>query len=500
MSKGRCRSCGRALSTPDQAGDLCAACASAAGFKQLLPARFFDRPALRKALAEHDFGPVFEAIREHTGLSQANLAALVSLNQSRVSAIERRAHKVTGLATGARISTAFAIPAQYLGFYAEPGSLDVEEVSWVDRRDFITLALAAALGSNLHPELEHLGNQLPARLKPIARKRIGVKDVEEIEEAADYYRRKDLEYGSGFCHSAALALLHEVRTYETIDCHDTLRPRLWVATAELSWVAGWLAYDLEDHDAARRLWTYAQQAASKGSSDPRSTDLSVNILLDMAHQSLHLWHPAWIPAGPEQRRLQQQHLDDALRYAQTAATIATNRQHPASTVTTAYIASVTAWCWAARGDADATARSISRSEDLYADVDRRNLPPWASFLTAAEISAQHGHSAYLLSTHDRDHAPQAIDQLTAAINGHALAHARSKAVALPTLAGAYLQAGDHETAAQLCDTAIQQINGLTSRRCYTRLGDLDRIAAHYPRSSVATDLRAQIAATLAATS
>ncbi|WP_280335668.1 XRE family transcriptional regulator [Nocardia wallacei] len=403
---------------------------------------------------------------------------------------------MTGLATGARISTAFAIPAQYLGFYAEPGSLDVEEVSWVDRRDFITLALAAALGSNLHPELEHLGNQLPARLKPIARKRIGVKDVEEIEEAADYYRRKDLEYGSGFCHSAALALLHEVRTYETIDCHDTLRPRLWVATAELSWVAGWLAYDLEDHDAARRLWTYAQQAASKGSSDPRSTDLSVNILLDMAHQSLHLWHPAWIPAGPEQRRLQQQHLDDALRYAQTAATIATNRQHRYHGIHRIGDRMVL-------GSPRRRRRHRPVDQPLRGPLRRRGPPqppPWASFLTAAEISAQHGHSAYLLSTHDRDHAPQAIDRLTAAINGHALAHARSKAVALPTLAGAYLQAGDHDTAAQLCDTAIQQINGLTSRRCYTRLGDLDRIAAHYPRSSVATDMRAQIAATLAATS
>lgn len=158
---------------------------------------------------------------------------------------------------------------------------------------------------------------------------------------------------------------------------------------------------------------------------------------------------------------------------------------------------MTAWCWAARGDAAAVHRSIRRSEDLYARADRNNLPAWSSFLTNAEISAQHGHSHYLLSTHDRGHAPRAVELLTAAVNGHALAHARSKAVVLPTLAGSYLQAGDHDTAARYCDTAIGHINELTSQRCYTRLRDLNRIAAQYGRDSIVSDMRAHIADTVA---
>lgn len=497
MNKRCCRSCSGSL-TAGHVGDLCAKCASVAGFKRLIPPGFFDSPPMRKALAQQDFGSVFGAVRTETGLSQGQLAQLVGLSQGRVSEIENKGHKVTGLSLGARISMALGIPASTMGFWSEPGSLVDEEVSWVYRRDFLSLATATALGSNLHPELDRLGSALPTRVKSSPRTLIGANDIEAIEEVADFFRRQGLARGSGLYRDAALAQLHEVRSYEHVECSAVLRPWLWVATAELAWVTGWLAYDVEDHDAARRLWSYALWAAGQGADHPRSTDLSVAILLDLAHQALHLWRPLWTVPTRVERDHQQRMLDDALRCAQTAAVTASSRRYPVSTVTAAYIASVTAWCWAARGDAAAVHRLIQQSQDLYAKVDRSSLAPWAAFITPAEISAQHGHSYYLLSTHDRDHAPQAVQLLSAAVEGHALAHARSKAVALPTLAGACLQAGDHDSAAVYCDTAIEQIGGLTSRRCYTRLGDLNRIAAQYDRDSLVTDMRSHITDTLEA--
>ncbi|MEV5835555.1 XRE family transcriptional regulator [Nocardia sp. NPDC052112] len=469
-----------------------------AGFKRLIPPGFFDSPSMRKALAHHDFGSVFDAVRTETGLSQGQLAHLVGLSQGRVSEIENKGHKVTGLGLGARISMALGIPASTMGFWSEPGSLVGEEVSWVYRRDFLSLTMATAMGSNLHPELDRLGSQLPTRVKSSPRTQIGVNDIEAIEEVADFFRRQGLARGSGLYRDAALAQLHEVRSYENVECSAVLRPWLWVATAELAWVTGWLAYDVEDHDGARRVWSYALWAAGQGAEHPRSTDLSVAILLDLAHQALHLWRPLWTAPTPAERDHQQQMLDDALRCAQAAAATAISRRHPVSTVTEAYTASVTAWCWAARGDATAVHRLIQQSQDLYATVDHSSLAPWAAFITPAEISAQHGHSYYLLSTQDRDHAPRAVQLLRAAVDGHALEHARSKAVALPTLAGACLQAGDHDSAAFYCDTAIEQIAGLTSRRCYTRLSDLNRIAAQYDRDSLVTDMRAQISDTLEA--
>ncbi|MBU3063138.1 helix-turn-helix transcriptional regulator [Nocardia sp. NEAU-G5] len=470
----------------------------AAGFRQLIPSGFFDTPAMRNALGQYDFGIIFQAILEQTGLSQFRLAELVGLTQSRVSAVVRGERSITGLSVAARISTAFGIPPRLLGFYVEPSSLTPEEVSWVDRRDFITVATVAALGSGLHAELDRLGGLLPRSLKPVTRKRIGVKDVEAIESVTAGYRRWDLEHGSGLCRDAALVQLHEVLGYEHAECSDDLRPRLWVATAELASMTGWLAYDIEDHDAARRLWTYALWAAYQGQDHPRSTDLSVNVLLDMAHQALHLWRPAWEPPDAEAQRWQKQRLDEALRCAQTAAATASTRRHPATQLTAGYTAAVTAWCFAARGDARAMERAIGQSEDLYAEADLRNMPPWASFVTDAEIRAQKGHSAYLLSTSNREFAPRAVDLLSVAVDGHVQEHARSRAVTLPPLAGAYLQAGDYDTAAAYCAKAIREINGMTSQRCYTRLRDLDRIATQYDHSSTVSAMRAEISETLRA--
>jgi len=463
-----------------------------------MPSAFFDSQPMRNALEQHDFGIIFQAIQEQTGLSQLRLAELIGLTQSRVSAVIRGERTITGLSVATRISTAFGIPAQHLGFFTEPSSLAPEEVSWVDRRDFITVATVAALGSGLHAELDRLGGLLPRSLKPVTRKRIGVKDVEAIENVTAGYRRWDLEHGSGLCRDAALVQLHEVLTYEHAECSEGLRPRLWVATAELASMTGWLAYDIEDHDAARRLWTYALWAAYQGQDHPRSTDLSVSVLLDMAHQALHLWRPAWEPSDADARRWQQQRLEEALRCAQTAAATASTRRHPATQLTAGYTAAVTAWCFAARGDALAMERAIGQSEDLYAEADLRNMPPWASFVTEAEIRGQKGHSAYLLSTSNREFAPRAVDLLTVAVDGHVQEHARSRAINLPPLAGAYLQAGEYDTAAEYCTQAIREMNGLTSQRCYTRLRDLDRIAAQYDRSSTVSAMRAEISETLRA--
>lgn len=497
MSRECCRSCGGSLSR-GHVGGLCGDCARTVGFKRLPPSGFFDSPRLRKALAQHDFGAVFVAIREETGLSQLHLANLVGLTQTRVSLAEKRERRVSGLDSAVRIAAALGISPQHLGFPGEPeGNLAGEEVSWVDRRDFVSLVVAAALGSQMLPELDRIGSRLPERTTVAARVRVGVKDIEAIESSSQYYRSMDLAHGSALYWAAAVTQLQEVRTYEHARCSEALRPRLWVATAELAWVTGWLAYDREDHDAARRLWTYALRAARKGADHPRSDDLTANILLDAAHQALHLWRPLWMPPTPEERRRQSEHLDVALRCAQTAAITVGTSRFPVSTVTEAYTASVAAWCWAARGDAVAAFRSIGQSEDLYARADRNNLPPWSAFLTDAEISAQHGHCFYLLSTHDRAHAPRAIELLTAGVDGHALEHARSRAVALPTLAGAYLQTGDHDTAARYCSTAIEDIGELTSQRCYTRLEDLNRIAAQYDRDSTVADLRATIVSTVA---
>lgn len=466
---------------------MCSTCMRSAGLRRPMSPELYDQPYVRDALAAYDFGIVFTAIREYTGLSQTQLGALLDLGQPRVSAVERGERRIGHVKVVARMASRLGIPPHLLGFPVEGGgSLSMKEVSWVDRRDFLVLVTAATLGSNLHPELARLGNSLPGDSMPSIRTRLGAADIDAIEAISEGFRRWDMAHGGGFCRAAAFAQVHQVRALENADCTSDVRTRYWIAAAGLAATAAWLAYDVEDHDSARRLWAYALDATYRGQDHPRSTDLAVTILLDMTHQSLHLWRPD-SPDDDAGRRRQE-----ALALARLASTTAGSRKHPVSTMTAGYISAVTAWCWAALGEAEQMRRAMGTAEDLYGVASVDNTPPWASFVTHAEITAQQGHSYYLLSLTDSTAAPAAIEQLTAAINGHAIEHARSRAVALPTLAGAYLQAGDYDSAATCGRDAISAVAALSSERCCTRLRHLDTIAARYDRNPSVADMREEI--------
>lgn len=427
---------------------------------------------------------MFTAVRECTGLSQTQLAALVGLSQARVSEVEAGARRLTGAKPAARISTVFAVPAQLLGFHAdttdpEAGNLACEEVDWVNRRDFVTLATAAALGSQLHPELERLAEVLPNRLDHTSRLRLGNADIDAIEAVSDGFRRWDLAHGGGLCRSAALGQLHQVAALDDVLCTPYVRARLQVATAELASMAGWLAYDIEDHDAARRLWTYALHTAQRADDTPRATDLMVVILLDMAHQALHLRQPK-----------------NALAFCRLAAATSASRRHPVSHITAGYIHTVTAWCWATLDEPEPTLRALADSRAGYAAASPETAPPWSWVVTEAELAAQQGHALYLLSLNHPEFAESAAVQLATAAQRHPAEHERSRAVVLPTLAIAHFRADDIDSAVRIGQDAVSAVTALSSQRCYARLRDLDAVAARYHSAPGVPDLRADLAAAL----
>ncbi|MGI8307177.1 helix-turn-helix domain-containing protein [Saccharopolyspora hattusasensis] len=459
---------------------ICGSCARARGFQKPIPEGFYEDPALRAALARYDFGTVFAAVRQQTGLSQLQLADLLGLSQSRVSAVERGERRLTHVKLAARLATMLRIPATLLGFPADTptgvvGTVTAEEVSWLERRDFLALVTAATLGSSLHPELARLGSLLPGQVEPVTRPRIGAADVDAIEAITDGFRRSDFAYGGGLCRAAAVTQLHQVRRLEDAVCSPETRTRLLVAVAELASMAGWMAYDVDDHDAARRLWTYALDTARRAEDHPRATDLAVDVLLDMAHQALHL-----------------DRASEALHLTQLAAATAANRKHPVSTITRGYISAVLGWCRATLGEAEPTRRAIGQAQDTYATADPATTPPWAWFVTDAEITAQQGHSLYLLSLTRPEFAAQAIEKLTTAAAGYGAAYERSRAVILPPLASVQFQAGDLDTAVATGYEAVDAITGLSSTRGYARLRVLDTMATPHSRKPEVANLREHI--------
>jgi transcriptional regulator with XRE-family HTH domain len=477
----RCRSCGCGLRRGHR-GVLCDPCVrTARSYCQCpVPDGFYDVPAIRNALSSYDFGPVFRAVRLQAKLSQEELGFLTGLHQPRVSAVERGEHQLRDVAVVARIAAALGIPAPLLGFHSSPaGSVSGQEVSWVDRRDFFSAVTAITLGVGVHPELERLEALLPVRSDPPPPRRIGAADVEVIQETTAAFRLSDYRHGGGLSRAAAVAQLGYVLTLQDAECSDQVRAHLLLATADLAMAAAWMTYDVEQHEAARRLWMIALDTARQAD-HPRSADLTVILLLDLAHQALHLGRP-----------------DEAMRLVQLGAATASTRSYPVSASSRSYVAATLAWCHASLSDSEACERSLGDAQQFYTDADPATAPPWAAHVIPAELAAQHGHSFYLLAKTNPGYAPAAIDHLRIAVDGYGSNYARSRAVNLPGLAGSYFYVGELESAVATGHEAVTEISTLSSKRAYARLRTLGEAAAPFVHNPTVAELHDRIREALA---
>ncbi len=475
-----CRLCTAPLRA-EQTDPVCAPCARAVGFQRPIPQGFYDGADLRRALAGYDFGPVFRAVRQQTGLSQLQLAGLLDLSQSRVSAVERGERRLAHVTVVARLATALGIPARLLGFPADSvGNVAAEEVSWVDRRDFLTLVTAAAVGSGLHPELARLGALLPGGVEPVTRPRIGAADVDAIEAVTDGFRRSEQAHGGGLGRAAAGAQLQQVRSLDNATCSPEIRARLLVATADLALTAGWMAYDMDQHDSARRLWTFTLDTARRAEGHPRSTDLAVTALLDLAYQGLHLDRPR-----------------EALQLVQLGSATAANRFHPVGTLTQGCISTHLGWCRAALGEVEPCRRAMGEAREAYAGADPATTPQWLRYVTDAEISAQQGYALYLLSLSRPAFALAAVERLAGATDEFGATYAKSRAVMLPPLAVAQFRAGDLDAAVATGYQAVSALSGLSLTRGYARLRVMDTVAEPFSGKPEVAELREHVRTALA---
>ncbi|HEX2300913.1 MAG TPA: hypothetical protein VHH34_20800, partial [Pseudonocardiaceae bacterium] len=112
-------------------------------------------------------------------------------------------------------------------------------VSWVDRRDFVdyaaklTLGMAAAAGLDTGRLLALLPGS-----EPVGNRRVGVADVEFIEQATAGFARQDFAHGSGLVRDAAVAQVNTVLPLLDAQVSDELRPRLQLAVGHLALQGG----------------------------------------------------------------------------------------------------------------------------------------------------------------------------------------------------------------------------------------------------------------------
>lgn len=138
--------------------------------------------------------------------------------------------------------------------------------------------------------------------EPTGTRHVGANDVDNIEAFAAALARQDYMGDTGWSRAAAVAQLRAALLLLEAQVPAAVRPRLLVATGSLALMAGYLSFQADDHDAARRLWAVGLDLAHD-SGDPRGADLTVYLLYDMGLQAVELDRP-----------------DEALRFVQLGHT------------------------------------------------------------------------------------------------------------------------------------------------------------------------------------
>ncbi|MDQ3762496.1 MAG: helix-turn-helix domain-containing protein [Actinomycetota bacterium] len=483
-ARPRCPDCGAQLRRGRGAGQRCDPC-QRTGPRIILPEAFYDQPPLQAALAGFDFGVVFRRIRATQQWSQQTLAEFLGMEQARISDIENGKRHLLDLRVVVRVANQLAIPAGKLGFahgttVGNAGMDRRKRVSWVHRRDFVQHVAGLTLGAGMVGlDIDRLISLLP-HAEPTGTRHVGAADVEAIEQVTIAFVRQDFAHGSGLARDASVAQLHAVLPLLNAQVTSEVRPRLLVATADLALVAGWMSFDVNQHDAARRLWLIGLNIA-RAAEDHRGADLTAFLLYDMALQAVHLGR-----------------LDEALRLVHLGHAAAAG-PHPVSASTRCCLAKIQARAHAAQGDATDCDRALGQAVEQFSIVDPASCPPWGSFHDEALLAAQQGAAHYTLALVSRDSqaAGRAVSLLRQAVNGFGPDRARTQALYLSDLAGAHALAGDTDTAVSVGHQAVDAVTALHSPRTYDRLRVLNTALKPLHTSAGVAELRDRLSVTAA---
>ena len=450
----------------------------------VLPEGFYDQPELEAALAGFDFGPVFRAVRAAQGWSQETLAEFLGLEQGRISRIETGKRPLLELGVVVRVANKLAIPAGKLGFAhgvtVGGGMTAGRKGSWVDRRDFVGHVAGLTLGTGVTGlDIDRLTALLP-HTEPTGTRHVGAADVEAIEQATIAFRRQDFAHGSGLARDTAVAHLRATLPLLNAQTRPEVRPRLLIATAHLALMAGYMSFDVKQHDAARRLWLIGLDL-TRAAEDPRGSDLTVYLLYDMALQAVHLGRPV-----------------EALRLVHLGHVVAAG-PHPVSASTTSCLANIQARAHAAQGDAADCDRALGQLIDQFSSISPVNRPPWGEYLDETHFAAHQGAAHYTLALAGRDPraADRAVPLLRHAVDHFGPGYSKLQALYLPDLAGAHAIAGDIDTAVTIGHQALDAITTLHSPRAYDRLRVLNTALEPLHTSAGVAELRDRLSATAA---
>ncbi|WP_338598637.1 hypothetical protein [Saccharopolyspora sp. SCSIO 74807] len=205
-----------------------------------IPPEFWRCPQVRDALAAHDIGSVYRALRTH-GVPQIRIAALTGQAQSEVSEVlSGRAVRSYDLLS--RIAEGLGVPRGWMGLAYAGGDEQApdaeEEEEQVKRRSFLSYAGSVVVGGQTDAGPPGVRDLTAHSAAPT---RVGASDLAAMQRMITELRTLDQRYGGVGQYGTIAASARQAEAMREACMSEQVRADLMAMLCNLHATAGWIA-------------------------------------------------------------------------------------------------------------------------------------------------------------------------------------------------------------------------------------------------------------------
>ncbi|MFD9818799.1 tetratricopeptide repeat protein [Streptomyces violascens] len=323
-----------------------------------------------------------------------------------------------------------------LTLLAELGSEDLD----MHRRKMLAASAYSVAGLALPPAT--WWESAPAVAKgrqPLSSRTATTEDIDDLRDLTNYFSARDQQHGGGRGRRALVGYLRE-EAVPLLSRHFTteeMRRATYSAVAEMTYLAGWMAFDASEHRTAQRYLTLAARVAAEADNGP----LSGHILRALAHQAVDLGH--------------SRHALDL-----ASASMTSDRYGQAVPRERALLSIVHARALAASGDRAGSLGAITRAERDLSQADTGEAPNRVGFFQEASLAHE---TACALRDLGQQRDAEIHFQRSVATRRRQL-YARTHSVTLGYLGAVQVKQGRLDEACSTWNQALDAMSGIHSGR------------------------------------
>ncbi|MEV7598231.1 sporulation protein [Kitasatospora sp. NPDC089797] len=333
--------------------------------------------------------------------------------------------------------------------------------SSVNRRDFLT-GTGFAVSAFTTPVTRWLVTPADDTSTHRGSGRVGAADLAELRDAADDARRWDSKYGGGNWKASSVTACLQERAVPLLNgsFSDSVGRELFSVTAQLSRLAGWTAFDVNQHEAAQRHFIQALRLARAGG----DVQLGCHVLTTMAMQTLLRGFTG-----------------EAIDMTQGAHERAKGQAAPR---VLAFTKLIEARAHARDNDAGAASAALAASETLLGQArDGADEPAWIDFFHHARLSAD---AAEVFRDLKNPRAALAWNAQAAAMPTGVFT--RSVGMRLAIVGTAHLQAKDLDQGLALGNQAVDTLARVQSSRALDYVREFNGALTPWRRETAVREL------------